>query len=569
VKASLFHLPTLREAPAEADLASHRLLLRAGFIRPLATGVFTFLPLGWRVVRRLMDIVREEMDRAGALEVLMPSLHPLELWQQTGRTEAFGEVLFRLQDRNGRWWVLGPTHEEVVTELVARDVTSYKQLPLNLYQITVKFRDEPRPRGGLLRMREFIMKDAYSFDVDEAGLERSYQAMQEAYSRTFARLGLETIVVEAAAGAMGGSDTREFMLLCEAGEDTVLLCDRCNYRANAECARTRPVPVPHDRDRVTGYELVETPGMTTIEQVSEFLGVAPEQLVKTLLYRAGEDFVAALVRGDRELNETKLAQVVGREVRMATAEEIVCLTGAPVGFSGPVGLPPEVFIVADYEIAALTDFVVGANRVDAHLVGVDWGVDFRVDQWADLRQAVHGDPCPVCSEGYLSARRAIELGHLFKLGTKYSQALGAYVDTEDGRRVPMLMGCYGLGISRCVAALVEAHHDADGIIWPLAVAPFQVVILQLEEDPRVVGVAERLEETLQAAGWEVLRDDRPERPGVKFKDADLIGFPLQVVAGRRFLTEGLLEVRRRRDRQQATVPPEQVPTALASLAAEA
>lgn len=567
VKASSYYMPTLRQAPAEADLPSHRLLLRGGFIRQVSAGVFAFLPLGLRVLRKVEKIIREEMNRAGAIEVHMPVLSPSEIWEKTGRWFDYGPLMLRVEDRSGRWFALGPTHEEVITSLLARDVGSYKQLPVNLYQIQVKFRDELRPRAGLIRGREFFMKDAYSFDVDRDGLDRAYDMMYEAYRRIFARLSLPTVIVEAEGGVIGGSDTREFMLPSESGEDTILICDNCDYRTNAECAYSRkPEPVK-ERNALTNRELVETPGMTTIEQVSEFLGCSADQLVKTLLYYADGRFVAALVRGDRELNELKLQVALGAgELRMATPEEILELTGAPVGFSGPVGLRDEIYIIADHEIAAMTEFAVGANRADAHLVGVDWGKDFRVDEWADLRQVVHGDPCPRCEEGYLSMHRAIELGHLFKLGTKYSEPLGAVVDTPGGEQVPVVMGCYGIGVSRCVAAIVENGHDEDGIIWPLAVAPFQVVVLSLERDEEVARRAEELAVALEEAGWEVLLDDREERPGVKFKDADLVGFPFQVVVGKRLKSEGVVEVRCRKDRQERVVAPHGVATALAEMA---
>jgi len=566
VRASQYYMPTLRQAPAEADIPSHRLLLRGGFIRQVSAGVFTFLPLGLRVLRRVEQIIREEMDRAGALEVHMSVLSPSDLWEKTGRWFDYGPLMLRVEDRGGRWFALGPTHEEVITTLVARDVCSYKQLPVNLYQIQVKFRDELRPRAGLIRGREFIMKDAYSFDVDREGLDRSYDLMYEAYSRLFDRLGIATVVVEAEGGVIGGSDTREFMLLCDSGEDTVFRCDHCHYQANAECAYARPPAPLGERDTLTSRELVETPGATTIEQVSEFLGCRTDQLVKTLIYRAGDRFVAALIRGDRDLNEIKLQNALGaRELRMATPAEIEQLTGAPVGFSGPVGLPDDVTIVADHEIGALAEFVVGANQADAHLVGVDWGEDFEVDQWADLRLAQHGDPCPHCEDGFLSAQRAIELGHLFKLGTRYSRPLEALVDAPDGSQVPIEMGCYGIGVSRCMAAVVEENHDDDGIIWPLAIAPFHVLVLCLDQDDEVVRVAGSVTEALEAAGWEVLLDDRDERPGVKFKDADLIGIPLQVVVGKRLKTDGVLEIRRRRDREERLAPPDQVPSVLKEL----
>lgn len=567
MRASQYHIPTLRQAPTDADVPSHRLLLRGGFIRPVSAGVFTFLPLGLRVLRKVENIVREEMDRAGAIEVLMPVLNPRELWERTGRWEAFGPVLFRLQDRAERWFALGPTHEEIITDLVARDISSYRQLPLNLYQITVKFRDEPRPRAGLIRVREFIMKDAYSFHTTAESLEETYQAMYEAYARIFARLSLETVAVEADPGAIGGTDTREFMLLTPVGEDAVFMCGHCGYRANAECAEVRESSHVEPRRRDGSYEVVETPGMTTIEEVSQFLGVGPEQLVKTLLYQADGRMVAALVRGDRELNEAKLARAVGaRQLRMATAEEIAEVTGAPVGFSGPVGLPEDVLVVADHEVGCCADFVVGANRADAHLLGVNWGTDFAVDRWADLRMAVHGDPCPRCEDGFLTLHRAIELGHLFKLGTRYSEALGAYVDTEESQQVPAIMGCYGLGVTRCLAAIVEAHHDDDGICWPLAVAPFQVVVLQVEPGDEASRIAGKLAEELEAGGWEVLWDDRDERAGVKFKDADLVGYPLQVVVGKKVLTEQLVEVRRRKDKAQRLVPVSEVKAAVQELA---
>ena len=570
MRASQYHIPTLRQAPADADVPSHKLLLRGGFIRPVSAGIFTFLPLGLRVLRKVENVVRKEMDRAGAIEILMPALNPRELWEKTGRWEGFGPVLFRLQDRAERWFALGPTHEEIVTDLVARDVSSYRQLPLNLYQITVKFRDEPRPRAGLIRVREFIMKDAYSFHTTAESLEETYQAMYEAYARIFRRLGLETVAVEADPGAIGGTDTREFMLLTPVGEDTVFMCGQCGYRANAECAEVRDCGRLEPRRTDGGYETVETPAMTTIEEVSQFLGVGPEQLVKTLLYQADGRMVAALVRGDRELNEAKLARAVGAvQLRMATAEEIREVTGAPVGFSGPVGLPEDVLIVADYEVGCCADFVVGANRPDAHLLGVNWGTDFVVDRWADLRMAVHGDPCPRCADGFLELHRAIELGHLFKLGTRYSEALGAYVDTEGSQQVPAIMGCYGLGVTRCLAAIVEAHHDDDGICWPLSVAPFEVVVLQVEPGDQASQMAAQLARELEDAGWEVLWDDRDERAGVKFKDADLIGYPLQVVVGKKALTEQFVEVRRRRDRLQRVVPIFEVKAAVQELAQEA
>ncbi len=571
MRASKFYAPTLRQAPVEAELASHKLLLRGGFIRPLTAGVFSWLPLGLRVLRKIENIVREEMNRAGAAEVHLPVLAPRELWEQSGRWDTFQPALFRLQDRSDRWFCLGPTHEEVMTDLVAGDLHSYRDLPFTLYQIQVKFRDEMRPRGGLLRVKEFLMKDAYSFDADEAGLSVSYQAMYDAYARVMERLQTRALVVKADAGSMGGSDTREFMVLTEAGEDTVFMCDRCDYAANAECAAVKPPHPIRSPYKAGDAELVQTPGMKTVEQVCQFLDTTPENLAKTLLLNVDGRVVAAMVRGDRELNEFKLRNLLHAEqLRMATPEEVLATTGAPLGFSGPVQLHDDVQIIADLEIATMSEFVVGANQADAHLVGVELERDFVVDQFADIRHAVPGDACPECEEGYLTTRRGMEMGHVFKLGTKYAQALGArYLDPHGEEKVAV-MGCYGFGISRAVAALVETHHDDNGIVWPVSVAPFHVGVLLL--DPELHGLGEaagRLECELEAAGLEVMVDDREERPGVKFKDADLIGYPIQVVMGKRTAQEGKVEVRRRRDKAERVVPLEEATAAARELAREA
>jgi len=568
LRASKYYAPTLREAPAEADLPSHKLLLRGGFIRPLAAGVFSWMPLGLRVLRNIETVVREEMDRAGSVEVHLPVLAPRELWERSGRWDTFEPTPFRTKDRAGRWFCLGPTHEEVMTDLVAADLNSYRDLPVTLYQIQVKFRDEMRPRGGLLRVKEFVMKDAYSFDVDAAGLDVSYEAQYEAYLRIFSRLGIDVLVVKADAGSMGGSDTREFMALTEAGEDTVFICDRCSYAANAECATVPPAePVKH-RNTHGDPVLVETPGMKTVEQVCEFLQTTPEHLAKTLLLNADGRMVAAMVRGDRELNEFKLKNLLGAEtLRMATPEEVQETTGAPVGFSGPVQLGDNVHIVADHEINAMNDFVVGANRADAHLVGVDIDADFVVDEFADIREAVIGDPCPECADGRLATKRGIEMGHVFKLGTKYSEALGAVFLDESGQQHPAVMGCYGFGVSRAVSAVVETHHDENGIVWPMGIAPFDVCVLSL--DPNVhdlEGVVSGLERDLEGAGYQVMVDDRDERPGVKFKDADLIGYPIQVVVGKRTVQNGTVEVRRRKDKEERVVPVAEALAAVQELA---
>ena len=568
MRASQYYAPTLRKAPAEAELASHKLLLRGGFIRPLSAGLFSWLPLGLRVLRNIENVVREEMNRAGAVEVHLPVLAPRELWEQSGRWESFQPPLFRLEDRTGRWFCLGPTHEEIITDLVAGDLNSYRDLPLTLYQIQVKFRDEIRPRGGLLRVKEFLMKDAYSFDVDAAGLDESYEAQYQAYVRIFERLDLPVLVVKADAGSMGGSDTLEFTVLTEAGEDTVFICDRCDYAANAECAAAKPPAPTHPPKKGGASALVETPGMKTVEQVCEFLDTTPENLAKTLLYNADGRIVGAMVRGDRELNEFKLRNLLGAEaLRMATAEEVLRTTGAQVGFTGPVQLRGDVEIIADHEIAVMSDFVVGANQDDAHFVGVDVDQDFVVDRFADIREAVVHDPCPECDDGFLTTTRGIEMGHVFKLGTKYAKDLGATYLDENGQEQVAVMGCYGFGVSRAVAALVETHNDEDGIIWPLSVAPFHVCILLLDPDvEELAEVADQLESQLTAGGYDVMVDDRDERPGVKFKDADLIGYPLQIVVGKRTTQEGQVEVRRRKDKAENVVPVAEALAAIKELA---
>lgn len=556
MRASRYWAPTLRQAPVEAEIISHKLLMRGGFVRPLTAGIFDWMPLGLRVLRKVEEVIRQEMDRAGALEVHLPVLAPRELWEQSGRWDTFNPTPFRVQDRTERWFCLGPTHEEVMTDLVATDLKSYRDLPLTLYQIQVKFRDEMRPRGGLLRVKEFFMKDAYSFDVDRAGLDASYEAQYQAYLRIIQRLDLPLLIVKADAGSMGGSDTREFMILTEAGEDTLFVCDKCDYAANAECAAV-PKPEPTGApNRCGDATLVETPGMKTVEQVCEFLETTPDNLAKTLLLNADGKIVAAMVRGDRELNEFKLKNLLGAAVlRMATPEEVLAATGAQVGFSGPCQLHDDVNIVADFEIGTMTDFVVGANRDDAHLCCVNVERDFVVDQWADIRHAEPGDKCPECADGYLRTVKGIEIGHVFKLGTKYSEALGAKFLDENGQEQVAIMGCYGFGVSRAVAALAEVHNDENGLVWPLSVAPFQVAILLLDPDVHDLGqVADDLEQQIEAAGHDVMVDDRDERPGVKFKDADLIGYPIQIVVGKRTAQEGTVEVRRRKDKEQRVVP---------------
>lgn len=556
LRASQLFFPTLREVPADAEVVSHQLLLRGGFMRRVAAGVYSYLPLGWRVHEKIAAIVREEMKAIGGQEVFLPVLVPRELLDETGRSTV--DVLFPLKDRNERDFFLGFTHEEIITDILRSDVHSWKQLPLILYQIQTKFRDEPRPRGGLLRGREFTMKDAYSFDLDEEGLDRSFRAHEAAYGRIFQRCGLDYLVVEAESGAIGGSENLEFMVLAESGEDTVLQCDACGYAVNAERAEIGMQATAQDRSKNEDRrsKIVATPGAHTVAQVCEFLKVEPTQLIKTILVTADGAPLAALVRGDRELNLPKLGRLLGAEkTEMADAATVERITGAPVGFAGPVGLE-GVRIIADRELQGAENMVVGANADDAHRVDVTPGVDFQVSDWADLRVAVAGDPCPKPGcEGRYQETHGIEVGHIFKLGTKYSRSMGARVQTETGESVEVIMGCYGLGVSRTLAAAVEAHHDADGICWPLTIAPFEVVVMPVNpKDEAQRAAAEQVYANLRARGVDALLDDRDERSGVKFKDADLIGYPIRVVAGRT-LTEGNVEVALRRDKAAARAVP--------------
>jgi prolyl-tRNA synthetase len=574
LRASQAFINTLRQAPSEAEIPSHILLLRGGFIRQLTAGAYSFLPLGFRVFKRVEQIVREEMNRIGALEILMPALNPRELWEESGRWDSFAPPPMKLKDGAGREYLLGPTHEEVVTDIVRHTVRSYKQLPLTLYQIQNKFRDELRPRGGLLRSKEFSMKDAYSFHSSWGSLEATFEDMREAYCRVFTRCGLRYRIVEASAGSMGGTGTLEFMAPAENGEDTILLCDGCGYAANAEMAvRRAPADAPTAPanppfDPAGKPEKVDTPNAHTIEAVCAMLGKRPEQLVKTMVCRASDgSFVAGLVRGDHDLNPHKLAQALGVEsVELADPPEIQEITGARVGFAGPVGLT-KAQIVADYDIAGMVDCVTGANADDAHLVNVNVWRDFTPAQWADIRVVGDGDACPRC-DGTLRTERGIEMGHVFKLGTKYSVSMGAKYLDRDGQEKPLIMGCYGIGVSRVLSAVVEAHHDASGIIWPISIAPYDVIILLLDpDDEGARGAAEDIYADLQAE-MDPLLDDRDERPGVKFKDADLIGIPIQVVIGKRGIQRGALEVRIRGREGETLAPPAEAPQRVREIARE-
>ncbi|MGQ9630719.1 MAG: proline--tRNA ligase [bacterium] len=538
-------IPTLKEVPAEAEIASHKLMLRAGMMRKLTSGIYTLLPLGWRVAKNVERIVREEMDASGAQELLLPALHPAELWQETRRWDVYGPELMRLKDRHNRFYALGPTHEEVITDLARREIRSYRQLPLNLYQIQIKFRDEIRPRFGVMRAREFIMKDAYSFDRDEAGLDESYRKMYDAYTKIFTRCGLTFKAVEADSGAIGGSDTHEFMAPADYGEAIILTCDSCGYTANVEKAVSKLDESAPEDSRTLPLEKVKTPGMRTVEEVAAFLGVEPRRLVKTLIYMADGRAVAALVRGDHELNEIKLRNALRCiKLEMASPEDIKTITGADVGFTGPVGLK-GVEILADNAIRAMGNFVTGANEDGAHLVNVNVGRDFSVSSFADLRTAREGDICPFCS-GALRASKGIEVGQIFKLGTKYSESLKATYLDEDGREHPIVMGCYGIGITRTVAACIEQGHDEDGIVWHRNIAPYSFIITPVNAADRAqMEYAERIYGEMLARGEEVLLDDRDERAGFKFKDADLIGIPIRITIGN-LLPEGYVELKVRR-----------------------
>lgn len=532
-------IPTLREAPAEAETISHKLLLRAGYIRQVASGIYTYMPLGWRVLNKIASIVREELNRADAQELLMPVLQPAEIWQQSGRYSEYEPELMRMQDRHQREFALGPTHEEVVTSLVANEVRSYHQLPLNLYQIQTKFRDERRPRFGLLRGREFLMKDAYSFDIDAAGLNETYWQMYDAYKRIFSRCGLRVRPVEADAGTIGGDGgTHEFMALADIGEDTIVSCTGCDYAANLEKAQINVIGEVWEAAQVNvadipAYETFHTPNIGTLEELVSFTGQEARTLIKTLIYKADDHFIAVLVRGDHEVNEIKLKQELGvQALEMAETADTIRITGAPVGFAGPIGLASSVPIYADHSAVAVSDAVVGANKADHHLRHVHLSRDAAITKVGDYRNAVRGDCCPRCGNSF-AFNRGIEIGQVFKLGTKYSSKLGAVYLDQTGTEQPMMMGCYGIGISRVLSAIVEQHYDENGMMWPESVSPYQVHILQVSvKDAMQTAVAMQLSQQLEAHGVEVLLDDRDERPGVKFKDADLIGIPYRITVGK-------------------------------------
>ena len=552
MKMSNLYAPTLREVPAEAEVVSHQLMLRAGMIRKAAGGVYSYLPLAWRTLRKIEQIVREEMDAKGGQEIAMPIVQPAEIWQQTGRWDVYGDEMFRLKDRHQRDFCLGPTHEEMVTTLVKSDVRSYRQLPLLVYQIQNKYRDEIRPRFGLMRGREFIMKDLYSFDRDTNGLDISYKKMYDAYIRIFTRCGLTFRPVEADPGAIGGSGTHEFMVLADSGEAAIAYCDSCDYAANVEKAELAPIAATGESS--LPLDTKATPKQRTIQEVAQFLSIHPEHLIKSLAYMTEKGPVLALVRGDHEVNEIKLINLLNvLQLELATEADIRSAFHSVPGYIGPLGLS-GVTIVADASVMNLVNAACGANVEDQHHVNVNPGRDFNADKIADIRMIKESDPCPRCGAKVKTAR-GIEVGQVFKLHTKYSKALEASYLDENGQENLMVMGCYGVGVSRTMAAAIEQHHDDDGIIWPVAIAPYQVVIVPINiKDEAQMTLCEKLYEELKSAGVEVVFDDRDERSGVKFKDADLIGYPVRITIGPKALKENSVEVKVRRTKESTLYP---------------
>lgn len=553
MRLSKMHLKTLREVPNEAELPSHVLLLRTGMIRKLVSGVYGYMPLGWKSLRKIENIVREEMDKAGGQEILMSAIQPSELWEESGRWFAYGPELWRLKDRHGREFCLGPTHEEIFTDIVRNDITSYRQLPINLYQIQTKYRDEARPRFGLMRSREFIMKDAYSFDKDQAGLDKSYEDMYAAYEKIFTRCGLTFRPVEADTGAIGGSNSHEFTAISEFGESEIAYCENCDMAATTERAEVRDAEPQTDVEMLP-LEKKFTPDTKTIEDVANYLKLDKKQTIKALLFVTYDDFgkengyVAAFVRGDRELNEIKLVNALNipeHAIEFADEAKMGEITGCVGGFTGPMGLH-DCTIVVDSELVGLKNLCAGANEKDHHYINMNYGRDYKGDIVADIKTLLEGDPCPVCGAPVKHAR-GIEVGQVFKLGTKYSEAMGAYYKDEEQKDKPIVMGCYGIGVSRTLAAVVEQHYDENGIIWPMSVAPYHVIITLVKPDDEVqANIAERIYDELGKAGVEVLLDDRKERPGVKFKDADLLGIPVRITVGKGAV-DGMVEYKLRRD----------------------
>lgn len=548
--------PTLRTV-GEAETISHQLLLRGGFIRQLAAGIYTYLPLGYRILHKVEKIVREEMDKIGAQELLLPALHPSELWKESGRWETYGPDLFTMKDRHERKFAIGPTHEEVITDLLRGEINTYKKLPMILYQIQTKFRDEKRPRSGLLRGREFLMKDAYSFHADRDSLDEAYEKIYQAYNRIFTRIGLDFRAVEADSGSMGGKGTHEFMALADAGEDMVVICEACDYSANMEMAEVVGDKKTVEQTAAPAVEKVDTPQKRTIEEVSAFLDVSTSQLVKTLIFMVDQEPVLVLVRGDHEVNDIKVKNLLnGMVCELADEETVKEIAGVPAGFVGPVSLKKKIKILADQAVMQLNEMVTGANEIDKHLLHVQAGRDFEVDVIGDFRNIEEGDICPRCG-GSISLRRGIEIGHVFKLGTRYSDSMNARFLDANGKERPFIMGCYGIGVSRAVSSVAEQNHDDNGIVWPAAVAPYTVHLIAVNiKNKEQAETAESLYVELQNAGYEVLFDDRKERAGVKFKDADLFGIPVRITVGSK-AGDGLVELKLRRSGVSQDVPVEQ------------
>jgi prolyl-tRNA synthetase len=565
VRIAKLFVKTLREVPTEADTVSHQLLLRAGMISQVAAGVYSYLPLGWRVFKKIENIIRDEMDKAGGQELRMPALQPLELWQESGRDIAFGKGLFTLSDRKERKLALGPTHEEVITQMVSHTVQSYRDLPLLLYHIQTKFRDEPRPRGGLMRVREFTMKDLYSFDTDEAGLDQSYNKMLQAYHNIYARCGLPTLVVEADSGAIGGKDSHEFMVIAESGEDETLYCSNCQYAANVDKAQSIKEKLPDEIP--LPLEEVSTPGITTIEELSNFLKVPQSHTLKVVFYVADGEFVIAVIRGDIEINEVKLKNILNcYELRMATEPEVI-EAGIVAGSASPVGIS-GFKVVADDSITSGTNLVAGANKPDTHLRNVNYPRDFKADIVTDIARARTGEGCPRCGR-QLSVTHGIEVGHVFKLGTFLSEKLGALFTDDKGISHPIVMGCYGIGLGRLLAAVIEQNHDDKGIIWPLTIAPYHIYLCPLYRGgSKVSEVTEELYVKFKTEGLEVLFDDRQESPGIKFNDADLLGIPIRVTISPRTLKSNSVEVKWRSQKESELVPLEGIVARLKELVSE-